>query len=119
MESKQTSIHLQFMEESKQATSSLVDSDGGLECPACGGDYTHAQRVYTLCSPTADEASDILEFGCPFGGYDTGKYRRSAVVILFSCESCPQPFELIFQQHKGVTVIETRIPKTSESSVLG
>ena len=77
-----------------------------LRCPSCGLNYTHAEHSYTL--PGTDKSE-----GGPFSGVRVASAansgdRRSAEVILFSCEGCPDLFEVIFQQHKGNTFVETR-----------
>lgn len=87
------------------------ESRATLVCPNCGGAQTHAQQVYTVCSKDADEADDRHSFGCPFGGFDDTSERRTAVVILFECETCKPRFELIFQQHKGNTFVQTRVER--------
>jgi hypothetical protein len=85
----------------------LVAGISVLRCPSCGFNYTHAEHSYTL--PGTDEFE-----GGPFSGPKVASAsnsgdRRSAEVILFSCEGCPNLFEVIFQQHKGNTFVESRV----------
>ena len=95
--------------------------DGVLACPKCGYDYTHIDRV-TVHSRREDASeadtnvtvaevydevpeSDTLPRKVP----DNPSARRSGIVIDGQCEDGCR-FQLTIAQHKGQTLIGTRLP---------
>jgi hypothetical protein len=70
-----------------------------LACPTCGYYCTHALGAYTLRGEDESARGEGVSEG----------YRSGAIVIRFSCEGCGHLFEVIFQQHKGETFVQTRI----------
>ncbi len=86
--------------------------DDGTECvmlcPVCGHDYTHPIGAWTLLG------DDPWEAGIYAGtqAIGTTDWRRSAIVVAFSCES-EHEFAIVVQQHKGNNFC--RIEKDFES----
>ena len=74
-----------------------------VRCPYCGGDFTHIRHVGTLVGSDKLEATAAYEGTVPAGA--TGA-RRSALEVVFDCETCPKPFALVIQQHKGNNMLE-------------
>jgi hypothetical protein len=73
-----------------------------VHCPNSNGDYTHVCHVGTLLG------TDPHEAGIYSGTAPTGStpFRRSAVEIVFMCETCPERFALVIQQHKGNNFVQ-------------
>ncbi len=83
-------------------TDEVYNNEVVLKCPLCGNDYTHPQGAFTRMGRDKGEAK-VYE-GTVAKGPPTGA-RRSALVVVFRCESgCL--FELIIQQHKGHNFID-------------
>lgn len=70
--------------------------DHVIRCPICGFDYTHPEAAWTRVG------SDTWEAGVYGGAEPVGvtDQRRSALVVVFSCEN-EHRFALVIQQHKG------------------
>lgn len=92
---------------------SIYGGEINVKCPSCNEDYTHVRRVGTLVGSDEHEATPAYDGTFPTGATPS---RRSAVEIVFECESCPDLFALVIQQHKGNNLIEVHagIPDTSE-----
>lgn len=69
-------------------------------CPSCKNGNTHVKHVGTLVG--GDEGTLAYEGTDPTGA---SPYRRSAVEIVFWCETCPKHFSLVIQQHKGNNIV--------------
>jgi hypothetical protein len=83
-----------------------VSNGSALICPNCGGTESHALKVFALRGTDHKEGGVVPDI--PVLGVSEGK-RRAAVVIRFTCENCPELFDIIFQQHKGNTFVQTKI----------
>jgi hypothetical protein len=77
--------------------------ESNIVCPNCKSDFTHVEHVGTLIGSDDNEATLAYEGTSPTG---TTPGRRSAVEVVFSCESCPEHFALVIQQHKGNNLVE-------------
>jgi hypothetical protein len=71
-----------------------------LECPICGFNCSHIQRVYTRMGADAGEA----EVYAGTGAKGRSGWRRSALVVEFEGE-CGHNFAMVIQQHKGENYI--------------
>lgn len=72
-----------------------------LRCPVCKDNYTHVQAAYSL---VGDDESG--------GGYPgseiaarTPEWRRDALTVRVHGETCGHCWDLVFQQHKGLTFV--------------
>jgi hypothetical protein len=72
-----------------------------LRCPVCGESFSHVQGVYTLLG--GDE-SDGLYWGSYLVARET-PYRRDAIAVRVHGETCNHRWDVVFQQHKGVTIV--------------
>ena len=72
-----------------------------LRCPVCGDPFSHAQAVYTLIG--GDE-SDGLYRGSHLIARET-PYRRDAIAVRVHGETCGHRWDIVFQQHKGNTLV--------------
>jgi hypothetical protein len=80
-----------------------------VRCPVCGGNYTHAQGVYTLLG--GDESGGLYR-----GSYLVARetdYRRDALAIRVEGETCGHRWDIVFQQHKGQTFTRIDILETT------
>ena len=92
-----------------------VYDDGNvlIQCPLCGGDYTHMVDSGWL------QGSDEVEADAPPNGEIIGftVHRRHAHAVCFECEMCQKSFSIVIQQHKGQNFVEpghdTRINEKS------
>lgn len=83
----------------------LFTTDGGdpiLLCPVCQFDYTHALGAWTRVGTDPHEAESAHVGTIPLGVAE--QWRRSALVVAFTCESGHR-FAVVFQQHKGLTFV--------------
>ena len=72
-----------------------------LRCPVCGDGWSHVQAIYTLIG--GDE-SDGLYRGSHLIGRET-PYRRDAPAVRVHGETCGHRWDIVFQQHKGNTLV--------------
>ena len=72
-----------------------------LRCPVCGDGWSHVQAIYTLIG--GDE-SDGLYRGSHLIGRET-PYRRDALAVSVHGETCGHRWDIVFQQHKGNTLV--------------
>jgi hypothetical protein len=94
---------------------------GHLECPACGFDYTHINRVSMV--DAAGHALSITGVGedahCTMTVDMTSPeglhtIRRQAVGITIDCEGCNCQSVLVFLQHKGQTEVEYSVQQVEQ-----
>lgn len=81
--------------------------DGGwLECPACGNNYLHQDRVEVF-GVTRSQAVFITQDGVRVSHDTTGNpsREREGLRIQFHCENCEADLWLRIYQHKGNTNI--------------
>lgn len=91
----------------------LDSSDGAIQCPICGSDYTHQGKVEAFergedqqdCNHVQVLNNDI---SVDRDGKKNPSPRRQGVSIHMTCERDNHPFILDVYQHKGQTYIETR-----------
>jgi len=77
-----------------------------LRCPVCDCAQTHVQAAYTR------KGNDHGEAIAAYPGTEqrgTTPYRRSALCVLVEGETCGHQFEIVFQQHKGDTLVQMEI----------
>jgi hypothetical protein len=97
----------------------------GLCCPGCGFDYLHSGAVRTynraedaeVTEVTTVERDAISTVVVPSQKVRNPSDRRHGVVIAFGCEGCGELFELMFAQHKGVTLVAWREGKSLPDEV--
>lgn len=91
------------------------DGSTALECPNCGSDWLHQQRVSVFRRHTEDDERglavtvDADERLATVGEKTSREYgnpsaRRGGIRIQFSCEECSPGtarYELVLKQHKG------------------
>ena len=85
-----------------------------LICPNCGSENVHMYKVEVFIRDAEDceEGTHteiqglILKQNPSMKGNPSG--RRNGVKMTFTCEQCPQHFNLLIAQHKGWEMIETR-----------
>ncbi|MFL6439337.1 MAG: hypothetical protein ACJ71Q_17305 [Terriglobales bacterium] len=82
-----------------------------LRCPVCGDPYTHVQAVYTLIG--GDE-SDGLYRGSHLVARESG-YRRDAIAVRVQGETCGHRWDVVFQQHKGQSLVRIDILEPVEA----
>ena len=89
-----------------------VDGSGALlECPACGGNYLHHERVevfereedQTKGTHVSITNSSVVEDNDLQGNPSS---RRHGLSIHFTCEHCPAKPVLTIAQHKGNTWVD-------------
>jgi hypothetical protein len=95
------------------------DYDDAVTCAGCGSQYMHhlglvayfrdkedakTGRNYGVCRDGPGElaltSSDQSKNPSP---------RRDAIVVMLVCEGCAQPTELTILQHKGCTILHTKL----------
>ncbi len=77
-----------------------------LACPVCGHWYSHVVGVYTLIG--GDEGGTLYR-----GSHLVARqsqYRRDGLAVRVHGE-CDHVWDLVFQQHKGVTLVHIHILK--------
>ena len=79
-------------------------------CPVCHSLYTHVSRVHTRFGMDEYEGGRAYEGTVARG--TSHDWRRDGLVITFWCEQ-EHDFELIIQQHKGLSFLLVRGPLTS------
>ena len=88
----------------------VTDSDGGLQCAHCGGDYLHHYEVTVF--ERDEDAEEGLQVAILDGQVTISKdmtgnpsLRRHGISILLWCEDCGKNTGLEIAQHKGQTFI--------------
>ncbi|MFG2825358.1 hypothetical protein ACGFX4_38755 [Kitasatospora sp. NPDC048365] len=92
-----------------------VNSDGHLECPACGSDYTHVRHV-TVQSRQEDSEDQFFRTNTTDGTVTLGdpdaracSGRRHSIALWVDCEHCGSAFDVVLSQHKGQTEVFTEL----------
>lgn len=95
-----------------------MEYDTTLDCPGCGCNNLHLQKVDAYCR------EEDAETKCVSVEIDTGKTeldnnffgnpssRRGAVTLSFMCEQCAAAPVLVIAQHKGSEFIYWRVSET-------
>ena len=93
----------------------ILDCDGILCCPHCGGNNLHHSTVEVFNRPREDDPSTavlVKENGAPIVGHPLSNPsgRRNGILIEFKCENCgfdnpAKVFALGIVQHKGNTFL--------------
>jgi hypothetical protein len=76
--------------------------DAVMRCPVCDNTYTHPLGAYTRIGSNPIEA-DGPYLGTEAVGVTTTREERSALVVMFYCESGHR-FSLVIQQHEGINL---------------
>ena len=89
-------------EEQIHPRSIITEDDGPIVvCPVCGQQCTHVTEVFTRLG--SDGHENQVYKGTVQKGYSS--WRRSALVVVFSCED-GHSWELVIQQDKGNNFVE-------------
>lgn len=90
----------------------MMVADGSiLECPACGGENLHQERVDSWFreedATQGVHTSAMKDGGCFVTPQMHGNpsSRRDGLTITFSCETCEELPTLSIVQHKGLTLV--------------
>ena len=92
----------------------VLDNYNILNCPACGGESLHQERVTAYFRHEDSDVGMVVEvdretvMANANGDCITGNpsARRDGIVIEFSCENCSVIPRLAIVQHKGTTYFE-------------
>jgi hypothetical protein len=81
----------------------LTDAYGttALRCPVCGLGFSHVVGVYTLLGGSS---SDGLYYGSYLVARESGEDRDGLAVRVRG--ECGHRWEVVFQQHEGVTCVQ-------------
>lgn len=91
--------------------SRLLETDGFLVCPLCGGSHLHHVSVTTYDRKEDAEEGTSLHIRAGFMTFSNNlagnpSLRRSGLTIEFACESCDTTSLLGIAQHKGCTIVD-------------
>jgi hypothetical protein len=84
-----------------------------LRCPVCGDQHSHVQAVFTL---EGGDESDGLYRGSHLIARET-PYRRDALAVRVHGETCGHRWDVVFQQHKGNTLLRVDVLEDVASGV--
>ena len=84
-----------------------------LTCPVCKYHHTHVQAVYTLIG--GDEGGSLYR-GSHLVARET-PYRRNALAVRVTGE-CGHRWGLVFQQHKGETLVRIDVLESEPGETL-
>jgi len=84
-----------------------------LRCPVCGDECSHVQAVYTLLG--GDESEGLYR-GSHLVARETC-YRRDAMAVRIHGETCGHHWDIVFQQHEGITFIRIDVLKENVSGI--
>ena len=90
----------------KTLQNSGVYGDPQIVCPVCGDQYSHVRGAVTLLGNDPDEGGFIYPGTKPAGFV---KERRDALAVEVEGETCGHRWLVIFQQHKGITLLGYRV----------
>jgi hypothetical protein len=100
-----------------------LSTEDALECPQCGHNRIHHSTVMSWHRlDDADSGTFVLSNPsetCSFSDFsmeDCPSQRRSAVAILFNCESCKSTSMLRIMQHQGMSCINWEILEEDENT---
>ena len=89
----------------------MVANGSILECPACGGENLHQERVDSWFreedATHGVHTSAMKDGGCFVSPelHGNPSARRDGLTIAFSCEGCDRISSLAVVQHKGLTLV--------------
>ncbi len=102
-------------------TAVAIDNQSQLLCPRCGSFYLHHYDA-VFYEPGKEDAESLVKISVkgmtvktelvPTATSGNPSLRRDGFSMLFWCEQCGQdkPVELTISQHKGVSLMEWRLP---------
>ena len=88
---------------------------GTLQCPSCGGQFTHHDRVFVYAR--AEDAMPAVHMVLMPGADPpealpaNPSARRSGLVVEGWCEACDDRWQLTVVQHKGETCVDVSVPQ--------